>query len=321
MAFINIERPGLGTALGGAFGGGFQTGLQDLLKAHKTQAGLQALGIGSEKARQLSSLDPQLLREVVKGQVQSPGKEAFSQAVSQLTGGAQPGGEPGEVPEGVPGEQQEGAPQAQLRPEDALKVEEFKLKQQEAGIKRQESIERSNRPYTKRLAERSEPAREIASIVQRVDELMRDPTIQTGALQGSIPTRLQNAPTQELVALFNDIVARKSDLMKGQPNKMRVMLLQLAKPNIWQNKRAMFNLVQRIGDDVFPIVEEQDIANQLIEENNGQEPKGFKTAVRKRTRALKELGDPTLAPPDQVGTIGNESFQVVDGQWVPVGGR
>lgn len=66
-----VREPGLGELLGSAFGGGLGSGLQRGFAQRGITQALQGLGITPQQAQQLSGLDAQTLREVLKQQGQS----------------------------------------------------------------------------------------------------------------------------------------------------------------------------------------------------------------------------------------------------------
>lgn len=350
----------LGESIGGGLSQalvGIAEGKAEQYKRGQTAQGL-APYFGEKLAKQLAPFDPLILREIMKQKLQEPSRQAFAQAYQQMNGGGQQpsmqdqllGGQEQmqqpemmqgqQQPQGmIPGqEQQQGmqpqeqfqqVPQpAEMKREDVVALEQMRaqrsgtaLKQQIAEEKKQQNIITANAPYKKRLAEKAEPSYETKPLISRARELLADPEIQIGRSNVALPVWSRNEKTQELNTLLNELVLKKAALMKGVPSKLRLELEKQAKAALWMEPEAIENIIDRIDEASNLVAREDSISNNIIERNNGNEPKNLRGAVQKIDKIQSALPTPKydgfkIETERNLGKLGKR-FVVVDGVWMP----
>lgn|SRR5574338_7293 len=286
-------NPSLSSTLGSALGTGLSGMLENLAqqKAQEMQTqqvipALQQLGYTPEQAMQLaplSTVNPRAFEQIIKSKMNEP----YEQGLMQLFGGA-PNAQQQVTPEGQP---QQPAVVPKIRAQDAMRLAQL----QEA---KQQNIIKENKPYLDSLEKRADVSREIADVSQTALELLnaRDANgkrlANVGAIGSYIPLRWQNDTTQKLSALFNRLVSLYSQRGKGVPSRMRILLEQAAKADLWQKPETIEFILERMARESFKDTQESRIAEQLVEKSGGRQPQGLKSLAARQMKKIEKLPDP-----------------------------
>lgn len=298
-----VNRPQHWTeALSTGLGSGLSRSLEQLAQ----KKALGALGISPEQAQGLAGLNPQVQSIALKQMLQQPQNQAFAQALSGMLGGSTPKNEQmGQVP-------------PQLNSQQALQLAQLGMQRESNEIKRQQAIEKSNAPYIKEIKDQSVPAKELDQILDDTLNLLNTGKIQTGPLKSLIPDRLQNQETQAFVSNLNEIVTRKAQLGKGVPSRQRLLLEQLAKAQTWQKPEAIKYILNRLKRGTLESLVTENIADQIIQENNGMQPKGLENIVKQRIAKTKGLPSPLQYSEDAIIEANGKRFARSGNTWLPL---
>lgn len=315
MPFQVLNDPNA-DVVGQSVGNALSSGLQ-ALASHKMEQiqrdnvskGLRALGFGSSEAHNLSYLDPKSIEKIVSQKIKQPNEEAYAQAILGGVGGA-------------PSAQVSGQSKPRLTGEQALKLAQLRETQQS-------NIRAENSPYLKSLEAEAAPARTLKEDVKEALRLfdLKDAKgnriAQVGALSGSIPAIAQNEVTQALRAKFNEIVTKKAQLGKGVPSRMRLLLEQASKPDVWMKPKAIEYLLNSlIKSSTEPELKEQ-AKDQIIRENGGYQPRNLENLTKERAKVLKAVNeiDPHDYSEDAVISVGGVDWERQGDEWVPYQGE
>ena len=187
---------GLGTGLGSGLGGALQAlsnlKLQEMMQQRQraqSALGLAALpGVGQQRAQALASLDPQVLREVVKRELSAPSEQMFAQSLSSLLGGepmgtqAQSLQQGAQAPMGIQG-QGMNIP-AGLKPQQALQLAQLGIQQKNLASKQtteqrrhehalQKESNKETKEYFNKILGESDAARRGDKRLNRMEELIK----------------------------------------------------------------------------------------------------------------------------------------------------
>lgn len=330
MAITILPRENtLGEQLGTGLGSGIQSGIENLIKhrihsmqlgqqQQRSSTGLQALGFAPEEAASLALLDPKIQQEIVKRKLIAPQEQAYSSALQQLLGGAQPQEQQTQAGSSQPSISSLGG----LNQQQATKLTELGLKQRELkdkqAIQEQRTIEKLNAPFKKYLETSVEPARDVNNLVDEALQLLDSGKIQLGAIKSLTPDRFQNEETQAFLGKINELVTKKAQLGKGVPSRARLLLEQASKPQLWQKPGAVKYLLNSIKTNVQAPLELEAITNKLIEQT-GKEPKHLKQQVYKQY-AYNNLPNPKDYSDDTEIEIEGYKFKKDGDSWKEIKG-
>ncbi len=306
MPYQVIDDPNR-QSLGGTFATGINTVLQGLaqhkineIQQNKQARQYQQFGFTPEESRSLVGMDPTIQKEIVKQKLQAPQQEAFARAIMGESGPAQPG-----------------QPVPRLTGDQALKLAQFRETQQN-------NIRAESAPFLKSLETEVAPQKELKEDVKEALRLFNikddkgNRVAQIGALRGAIPSRLQNDVTQALAAKFNAIVTKKAQLGKGVPSKMRLLLEQASKPDIWMKPKAVEYLLNNLLKSSTDSELKEIAKDQVVSENGNMLPRGLENLVKARVHLLKKLPDPEEYSDDTTFAEGGLVWGKRNGQWAPI---
>lgn len=332
MALQILDRPSwqslTGQALGQGLGGGIAdllgqlTQKQDIQKQRGTTAQLfQSLGFSPDQAIGIAQQPEALQRDILK---QRQEQQKLLQQQQQAKSFAQALGT------GAPGQQFQVPEGGQLSERQATQLAKLSSQEKERQSREQERIVAQNKPFTKVLDTNLEAAKPIRNLANEMISLLKTGKVQTGQIGGRAIGGLASAESQRYDQLANQLVLELSERTKGRPTDFKIRLQQLTKPQRTQKQEVQEKRLQDLLNDANEVILQDTIRDQLIQENNGVEPKNLKNLVKRKIQEFRqtnkkkemdELPDPMLYTgrkiEDDEGTI----FQSDGINWVPVGGK
>lgn len=262
-----VREPGIGENIGTALG----TGLSNLAalkiqqyqqkQQHKNLAqSLGAFGISPDVANSLALLPPELQKAALQN---LPALQQFGQAPAAGEVGA--------------GQQQPGINAGEL-----FKSPQMKLAEEKNVIARQKLAQ----PVFKDIQEKAVPARQLVKYAE--DALKNIDKAYTG-LRGKItPAYLQSEEGQKLISDLDNIVLLRSQQGKGVPTRMRLILEQGAKAQIWQQPKVIKEILNDILKDpdvLNPIYKDQ-ARSDILEKYGDALPSNFQSLLEKETKKI-----------------------------------
>lgn len=206
---------------------------------------------------------------------------------------------------------------------DQKDVQKEKVDQQRERIRlaQQGAIDKQNAPFKKRVTDSLTQSKQIVNLGQEIKDLASHPDAQLGAIKSLTPTRFMNATTQALVAKINELVTLKAQLGKGVPSRMRLILEQAAKPQVYQRAQTINYLVDSIQNAAKETVAANDIMNDIIANNEGYEPRHLEGKWDKVFKVYNQLPSPEerKAKEGQKIKAGNFYFVNDQGEWRYIG--
>lgn len=292
---------------------GLGSGLNELAqqKVHRMQQrqsldALRSAGLSEQDASLLSRYSPEIQAKML-GQLwqRGPGMPNMQEVLGA-------GKEAGQV-----------APQQQEQMQSSfyrLPLEEQR-KQEEMQLKKERVAVQENTPFLKDLKSSSQAANTINSLVDEALNIINSNpnNIQYGTFKSLIPSRLQNAPTQALASILNQIVLQKAQLGKGVPSRMRLMLEEASKPAIWQKPAAVKYLLNNIKQSIQEPINFENIKDQIINENKGIQPRGLENLTKKRFAQIKGLPNASDYSEDAIIEVKGKQFARSGNSWIPLG--
>lgn len=317
----------LGTGLADALSGLAQQRAQQLSRRQQA-SGLQALlGLEPEQAQQAAYAPESVLKEFTKRKLLEPSQQAYLQQIQQMFGTGVPS-------EGAPGLSPDLA-KAGLTEQQATKLVELGMKQQTEKSRQQRHIENLAAPKFKAIEEKAVPARSTVKLAKEALDIIKTRKPVTGVLGRITPEYLQTDEGQELVSKLKQIVLTRAQLGKGVPTRMRLILEEGAKAQIWQQPKVIESILKSTMEDPeinLDIAKDQ--ARQEILEKYDTLPKNWETLVNKRTNEIVKANKPLdkigenvfseLPPADKFeGKIAKnpatgQRMKSVNGKWIPV---
>jgi hypothetical protein len=273
--------------------------------------GLQGLNISPEEAQAISVLPPELQKQLLRHKIETPQNEEFARGVRKLTGGEEIPGQLGTETSNIP---------PQLNAKQAKDLAELGFKKQEVDIRRQNAIENSNKPYVNRITEAAAPAHKVKTLIGEIRDLANNPQANIGAIKSLTPNRFQNDVTQALVSKLNELVLQKAQLGKGVPSRQRLALEQASKVAEWQKPGAINYLLDSFDAATDYEIMPELIKDQIIQENNGMQPRNLESLVKKRQHILEKYDLPPVSEysDDTIIKVDGKSFLRGDFSWVPL---
>jgi hypothetical protein len=283
----------------------------------RLESGLSEL-FGTEKAKTYANLPKEVLNPIVKQKVSEPTQAAFANALAQVNQGQPP------VVEGLNPQQAfqvNQAYQQKIQADETRKLREETAKanalskQAAETSKRQAQINTANKPYIERLAKGVTLAENIKDKATKMLDLLDTGKVASG-LAGYTPNVLQTSETQQFDALANElatIIAGNS----GVATNFKIKTAQSYKPNVTQRpetQRALINDLIRKSNEVLL---REKIKNDLINKNEGEQPKNLETQINNKLKTYEALGNPEDAGEGAIirNKKTKEVFTVSDGQW------
>ncbi len=321
MAVYFSDAPSLGALTGQSLGTGVGGALQQLtnMKLHqvqqqKTAQGLQSLGFNPQESSALANLDPQTLQQVVKQKLASPGNQAYLEALQGILGGPQ---QQGQLPQvGQQGE----APQVQgitqkssgissilgkpgINQQQATKLAELGLKQQEIGrkeketlrkedIKKQFEINKETRPVVEKINKEAKSAKANDMRLNRIEKLNEEGNLGIPIFNSAIKTisngvfgfgldlkGLMTKDAQELEKLSTDFVKEAKDIFGSRLTDTDLKTFLQTVPNLYMSKDGRSSLIRNMRAFNEAAKLRQKALNEVIKENNGQRPANIEELI------------------------------------------
>lgn len=322
---INDPNRDLASSLGRATGKGLATGLESLLqnkiqeihqqKQHKsTTSGLQALlGVDEDKAAQLAMLEPDILKEVVKGHfkgLQNP-QEQLSQSQNEL---------PNQtinplfsrIPEGHPAfvkQQQQSSPSQRLNT-DVL-------------LKNQPKIKQLNKSFNQEIDYHVPIANQLFQKINEALAQEEENKTPENALTRSYAQYAPGAinPYSGYKAITDEIALLKSQ-KTGRPSVYTTQLTQASKPNVQMSKKDRVSKLKTLKDEQEAFIELGKARDEIIDAHNGLEPANLRNLTNERA-IQNNLPDANTYKNESVIEIFSavptlkRKFIKINGQWIP----
>lgn len=183
-----------------------------------------------------------------------------------------------------------------------------------------------------KIEQQATPARQVVNLAKDALDVLNTGKAITGVAGRITPEFLQTEQGQELISKLKQIVLVRSQLGKGVPSRMRLILEEGAKAQIWQQPKVIKSILESMVKD--PEIQ-KDIAtaeakNQVLEEYGDKLPANFNSLINKKAKEIlksQEQGKQNtfeeLPPASQFeGKIAKnpatgERMKSVNGQWVP----
>lgn len=308
--------------------------------------------LSQEQSESLLNLPAPILTQFLKGQQQAPANAAFASGLEQILGGGQQPQDPmapQQMPqEGMPQQQQgqpgglpsmqgldrQGAYQlAQLAQQQQQAQEASQVKRSAAEERRRSNIFKENAPVLEKIEDRGTESRRLLNLSDDLLGILDSGEVVTGIGGKLLPDFLQTPKGQEFQSKLNELVLAKAESGKGVPSRVRLLLEQTSKPNIWQSPKTLKSLLDKIKNN--PEVQKNiamDAARSELEEKFGEDqPRNIKTLIQKRAHELTPKGNKEITldmeamPPAELytgRTLTNaetgEQLISRNGQWVPL---
>lgn len=207
--------------------------------------------------------------------------------------------------------------QQQLEEKKETKQKELELQKEKLELQKEEAANRASKSYTDSLRGHVDSAKDLRNPVKNALELFQDPSLQIGPLKSLIPSRAQNAATQQLASYLNEIVIKKSQLGKGVPNKQRLILEKLSKADTWQKPETIKKLLTNLDNQINKTIREEKVKDDLIEEF-GRTPSNLETKVKKRLKLTKGFPAAKDFQEDTIIEVNGKKFKPVGDVWRPL---
>lgn len=314
---------------------------------------LQALGLGQAESDYLATLPPKeqsaLLQSYSQGNQPQPQQQlpydpndprAMAQFHLDRALKQQQGQELEPMGTGLGSQPPVQGPQEQLQPPVAQQEPTFLQaigrgsKAAAAGNdKKQAQINSANKTYNTAFEKRRTNAEREKELVDEALNLLDTGDVASG-VWGLLPETLQNDTTQQFDSAVNELATILAERGGGPGSKYRTQLAQQIKASSTKGKKAQKALLERVRGQANKVGLEEDIRNQLIEENQGNQPNNFSDLVAKR---LKQLSARDLQPvsPEEKSVLPSVSeyenkdiieddetgnkYQLIDKSWYKIG--
>lgn len=260
-----VREPGIGENIGSALG----TGLTNLatMKAQqlmqrnqqaKLAETLGAFGVSPDVANSLALLPPELQKAALQN---LPALQQFGKAPQ--------GAEPGQVQEAI------GAG-------ELFKSPQMKLAEEKNVIARQKLAQ----PVFKEIQEKAVPSRQLVKYAE--DALKNIDKAYTGLRGKFTPAYLQTDEGQKLISDLDNIVLLRAQQGKGVPTKMRLILEQGAKAQVWQQPKVIKEILNDIlkDPDVLNPIYRDEARSDILEKYGDALPNNFQSLLEKETKKI-----------------------------------
>lgn len=317
----DIYKQSIGQELGTGLGQGLQAlanqkmqgMLQQRQKASAMQ-GLQALGFDPQEAQQLSGLDPNIQRELVKQKMMAPQQQAFAQALQGLLGGEQQQGTPqegmadqgfdqqqntytdsmGQVREKPPA----GSPKGSVIPAGLTQQQATELAKM--GIQQKQFKERLSHedkkeirkevvPYIKEVQDKAVAAKENDMRLKKMENLINtgklsDPlfataikTLSKGIFGFGIDlSSLLSPESQEFEKLSNDFLKSIKDVFGARISNLEVENFLKTIPNLIQSDSGKTSVIRNLKLFNEAAQVKRDAVKTLIDKYGSKLPSDFR---------------------------------------------
>lgn len=151
--------------------------------------------------------------------------------------------------------------------------------------RKQAQINSANKTYNTAFEKRRTNAEREKELVDEALNLLESGDVASG-LWGLLPETLQNDTTQQFDSAVNELATILAERGGGPGSKYRTQLAQQIKASSTKGKKAQRALLERVRSQANKVGLEEDIRNQLIEENKGNQPNNFSDLVSKRLKQL-----------------------------------
>lgn len=329
---IGPQEESVGGSIGKAVGGGLSNllgglaqGKAQTIQRQGSYRSLLQSGVDPQSAMLLSnfSSNPEIQAKLLEGLWQrgAPQQQGGQQqgGIEQLSAlsGQQQQMQQGQAPQDRMGQQQA----AQQQPKSSFYNMPLRERREEEklALKKQQIATQENAPWVKNLDAAAQPAKSIKDYIGEAKKIISEnkDDIQYGWKSLS-PGIFQNAPTQALVSLLNQIVLQKAQLGKGVPTKMRLALEEASKPALWQKPETVDYLLNVLEESVNEPLEMERIKDKLIEKNFGLQPRGLENQVKKYYHKIKGLPSASEYSEDAIIEAHGKKFARNGDQWEPL---
>lgn len=158
-------------------------------------------------------------------------------------------------------------------------------------VKDQEGvILKENEPFLKKIESEKEADQEIYPVLSEMSELL-DSGIPTGPLAGRIPGALLSKEADRYDQLTRQIVLKDLGKFKGVRSKYLAELVQSAKINRHQLTDTQASEIKKRARESLDGMLVADFVDQVVQENNGKQPKGLEKSVKDRMKKWNEIRD------------------------------
>ena len=202
--------------------------------------------------------------------------------------------------------------QQQLQvPQQESAAQTFKRPPVANNSSQQKGINSNNAPYLKKLDKAVDLADNLETIATEMQTLLDSGKVSSG-LRGSItPGVLQNPETQQFEALSNELASILAS-QSGVATNFKIKLAQSTKPNLSQKPETQRALIGDILKKAEKLKSYGTIRDQLIAENNGEQPSNIQRLINERINAKSGSQEQSDLPP--VSEYSNGSIIEVDGK-------
>ena len=255
--------------------------LGTLAQQKLTGQGLQTLGFTPTQSQNLQYLPGNILQEVASKKINelTPQDYAILQNLYGLQSSAQMPQQEGEQLFGANISSPAFAKAAQM----AERKKEF---QQAQKIKQQAQIDKTNAPYLKKLSERETFAEDINKIASQMIDLLNTGKVESGLFghaKSFGPTSILNPESQQFDALSKEL-ANYLASRSGIATNFKIKLAQQTKPMLGHSPETQRKLLSDALSKVQPILKEAQLRDQLIEQNEGQQPANLETLIKRQLK-------------------------------------
>lgn len=201
---------------------------------------------------------------------------------------------------------------------DVRKMEETKKEHQEkAATEKQKIINEQNAPYVGMLNKGVALADEIEPILDQMNSLIAGGKVANSAEGAFKPKLLQNAETQEFESL-GDKLATLEAQNSGVATNFKINFARRFKPNLADKPQAQLAKIENIRKRVNEIRLRNKIKDEIISENDEQQPPNIQSKINDRLETLKKT--PPEVPEgarnkDRYQDDFGQTWQYIDGKF------
>lgn len=212
-------------------------------------------------------------------------------------------GEQGEITPGqytTPGQQGQkqgltlGANPTERRFREQLGQKKYEFETTEKRQER-EYITEQNKPTSSYLETHVPYADEGLKDVRRMKELLATGKVfhdTSETYMNTIHPARINPETKEFMSLAKTVVSNSTQLAKGIPTGFKIRWEEGQKPNVQQDPQTQMNLLDQYEDKFSKILLSNNIREDLIAKNNGDQPKNMGDEISKRINYIESKGIP-----------------------------
>lgn len=298
---IQQGQENIGTALGQSLQQLAQNKVQEISQ-RKLGDTLHAAGVSPQIAQLISNLPPESQKLALQNldavlaysasQNNQNAPEQMNAGQATQTMAAKPTSESAPTLGSIFQNPQHKIKREEMAQRERLKEKDYEQKerfhQQEFGSKQEERNYKRIAPILKQAEESGVPARKVVRSVDNILRILDSGQAITGIGGKITPAFLQTAEGQELLSEIGNLVLLEGELGKGAPSATKLGLIELKKPAIWQDPKAMRAIANRIKNDpeTQKDIAEAEATEELIEATQGKYPENAVALINKRTKEI-----------------------------------